>query len=492
MTTGALWLTVAVVVDIAFRVVALVVVPHNRRPQTAMAWLLAIFFIPYVGFIAFVLFGSRHLPKSRREKQAAINAHLRERSAVLPPATRVSPEDIDASKRYPAWVPGLVRMNEHLGAMPMLRGNRMELLGDYDASIEEMTRAIDEAHKTVHVEFYIMSHDATTRGFFEALERAVARGVTVRVLYDQLASARIAGYRGLKRELARIGVEYRAMLPVLPWRGVYQRPDLRNHRKILVLDSEVAFTGSQNIIESSYRNRRHRARGLHWLDLMVAVRGPLVDSLEALFVADWFQETGDLIETPTPAATTTRGTNTIWAQVVPSGPAFDGENNLRLFNTIVYGATERLVISSPYFVPDESMRYAITTAVERGVDVHLIVSEIGDQPLVFYAQRSYYEELLQSGVTIWLYAKPTILHSKFIIADGVVSVIGSSNVDMRSFSLNLEVSVLIASDTIASELEGFFADYLTRSTKLTLEDWRQRPLGTRFVEGLARLTATVQ
>jgi len=492
MTGAAFWLTLAVAVDVAFRIAALVIVPHNRRPQTAMAWLLAIFFIPYVGFLAFVLFGSRRLPKSRRDKQAAINAHVRERSRLLPPATRVSPEDIEASGRYPDWVPGLVRLNEHLGAMPMVRGNRVELWTDYQATINEMARAIDDATTSVHVEFYIMSYDATTAGFFGALERAIQRGLTVRVLYDQLASARIRGYRELKKELSRIGADYRAMLPVLPWRGVYQRPDLRNHRKLLILDSRLAFTGSQNVIESSYRNPRHAARGLHWLDLMIAVSGPLVDNLEALFVSDWFQETGQLIETPVPRATPTRGTNTIWAQVVPSGPGFDGENNLRLFNAIVYGAKRRLVLSSPYFVPDESMRYAITSAAERGVDVHLIVSEIGDQPLVFYAQRSYYEELLLAGVTIWLYRAPTILHAKFIVADDTVSVIGSSNVDMRSFSLNLEVSVLIASDTIATRLETLVADYLSHSTRLTLEDWRTRPAGLRFVEGLARLTATVQ
>lgn len=487
----SLWWVLLLAVDIAFRIIALIVVPHNRRPQTAMAWLLAIFFIPFFGFLTFVAFGSRWLPKSRREKQAAINSHLRKRSTLLPTGMTVSPQDIEKAGAFPSFLPSLIRLNEHLGAMPMVRGNSLEFYPEYQGSIDEMTRAIESATTTVHVEFYIMSVDDTTKDFFTALEAAVARGITVRVLYDQVASARIPGYKDLLRHLDRIGAQHYAMLPVQPWRGVYQRPDLRNHRKLLIVDSRIAFTGSQNIIEAGYRNQKHRKRGLQWLDVMVKAEGPLVDSLEALFVTDWYQETGELLDTPVPSATPKRKDG-VWAQVVPSGPAFDGENNLRLFNTLVYGASRRLILSSPYFVPDESMRYAITTAAERGVDVHLMVSQIADQPLVFYAQRSYYEELLLAGVKIWLYTAPTILHSKFIVVDDAVSVIGSSNVDMRSFSLNLEVSVLMASSAVASHLAELYQDYRRNSIPLTLEDWNRRPARLRFIEGLARLTATVQ
>lgn len=487
-----MWITFIVAIDIAFRIIALVVVPHNRRPQTAMAWLLAIFFIPYFGFLAFVAFGSRRLPKRRREKQVTINSHLRQRAALLEPGIVVSPEFLADETDYPRWLAQTVVMNERLGAMPMVAKNSLSFLPEYHASLAHMTQAIEEATSTVHVEFYIMSFDRVTQPFFEALERAHQRGVVVRVLYDHLASLRITGYQDLVSALDRMGVKHHPMLPLQPWRGVYLRPDLRNHRKLLVIDSRIAYTGSQNIIEPSYRSHRHHRRGLTWLDLMVRVEGPLADSLEALFVSDWFQETSELLDTPSPPAGLSAEPSRVYAQVVPSGPAFEGENNLRLFNTLVYGARKRLVLSSPYFVPDESMRYAITTAAERGVDVHLMVSEIADQPLVFYAQRSYYDDLLRAGVKIWLYQAPTILHAKFIIVDDQVSVIGSSNIDMRSFSLNLEVSVLIASRQTAQTLAGFFLNYQAQSNHLTLETWRARKPHQRFLEGLARLTATVQ
>jgi len=492
MTTSTLWITLVVLVDVAFRIIALVIVPHNRRPQTAMAWLLAIFFIPYFGFLAFVAFGSRRLPKRRRQKQVTINEHVRTRSLLLPEGIIVSPEVLTAEPGFPRWLGQTVHMNERLGAMPMVAGNTVEFYPEYHASLQAMADAIDQAQHTVHVEFYIMSFDKATEDFFGALGRAVRRGVRVRVLYDQVASARITGYRDLLRALNRIGAEHRAMLPMQPWRGVYLRPDLRNHRKLLILDSRIAYTGSQNIIEPSYRNHKHRLRGLHWLDLMIRVEGPLADSLEALFVSDWYQETDELLETPTPLPNPQSSEQDMWAQVVPSGPAFDGENNLRLFNTLVYGARKRLILSSPYFVPDESMRYAITTAAERGVEVHLMVSEIADQPLVFYAQRSYYNELLEAGVKIWLYRSPTILHAKFIIVDDAISVIGSSNIDMRSFSLNLEVSVLMLSKAVVDQLEAFYLDYRNNSAALTWDAWQARSWPQRFIEGLARLTATVQ
>jgi cardiolipin synthase len=213
MTTSAVWLTLVVVIDIAFRVIALVVVPHNRRPQTAMAWLLAIFFIPYFGFLAFIAFGSRRLPKARREKQITINHHLRTRSSLLPAGIIITPDTIAQTPTLPDWLGPLVRLNEHLGAMPMVQGNQMEFYPEYYRSLQEMTDAIDRATTSVHVEFYIMSHDQATTPFFEALERAVRRGLQVRVLYDHLASARITGYRGLTRVLDDMGARHQAMLP---------------------------------------------------------------------------------------------------------------------------------------------------------------------------------------------------------------------------------------------------------------------------------------
>jgi cardiolipin synthase len=317
--------------------------------------------------------------------------------------------------------------------------------------------------------------------------------VLVRVLYDHLASLRVKGYRRLRARLDTMGAEHHAMLPVRPFLGQWQRPDLRNHRKFLIVDGAVAFTGSQNLIERGYRRRARRdGSQLAWKELMVRFEGPIVAGIEALFAIDWYSETDELLLREAVVSPDVDPDSGLDAQVVPSGPAFEGENNLRLFNSLVYAAQEQIQICSPYFVPDESMLYAITTAAQSGLDVQLFVSEVGDQTLVFHAQRSYYEELLRAGVRIWLYRSPTVLHAKHFTIDDQVAIIGSSNMDMRSFSLNLEVSVMVRGASIIRELRTIEQSYRENSRELNLEQWMKRPAHLRIFDNLARVTAAVQ
>ncbi|MGV8885542.1 MAG: cardiolipin synthase [Microbacteriaceae bacterium] len=484
MTTAEWWrlvLAVGVGIDFVIRVLALIIIPRNRRPQTAMAWLMAIFFLPIPGIVLFLLFGSRRLPKGRRLKQREINDYILDTTDGFD----------DVSHDHP-WLDPLVELNRTLGAMPLVGGNTASLHGDPKETLAAMTEAINAAEKYVHAEFYILSYDKTTAAFFHALHEAVARGVTVRVLLDHVAGLRSKGYRRTIRRLNRIGVSWHLMLPVQPLRGKWQRPDLRNHRKILVVDGTVAFTGSQNVIDPSYNKRGNIRRGLQWKDLMVRFEGPIVAGINALFVTDWYSETDELLLRETSQIPRAKRLNALDAQVVPSGPGFAGENNLRLFNSLLYMAQERIMISSPYFVPDESMLYAITTAAQKGINVELFVSEIGDQPLVYHAQRSYYEALLKAGVRIWLYKAPTVLHSKFFTIDDHVAVIGSSNMDMRSFSLNLEISVMVHGRSFVDDLRGVEAEYRAMSRELSLDEWMQRPLPSRVLDNVARLTAAVQ
>ncbi len=479
-------ITLALLVAVvAIAIVSLIIVPRNRRPQSALAWLLLIYVLPLIGFLLFLLLGSRRLPKRRREQQDEINTYILETTEGMDRVSKDSP--------WPPWLEPIVELNRHLGAMPLVGGNTARLFTDYSASLAAMTAAVQGATRSVHVEFYIMSIDDETREFFEALADAVDRGVKVRVLYDHIACVRVKGYRRLLAKLDAIGAEHHAMLPVRPWRGQWQRPDLRNHRKFLIVDGQLAFTGSQNLIERGYkRGRRRDGSRLAWKEVMVRFEGPIVAGIEALFATDWYSETNELLLRETVIPPEIDPGTGLDAQVVPSGPAFEGENNLRLFNSLVYAAQEQIQICSPYFVPDESMLYAITTAAQSGLDVQLFVSEIGDQPLVFHAQRSYYEELLRAGVRIWLYRSPTVLHAKHFTIDDQVAIIGSSNMDMRSFSLNLEVSVMVRGASIIRELRDIENSYREQSRELTLDEWMRRPAHMRIFDDLARVTATVQ
>ena len=481
---SAVWTWVFLVIDIGLRILAIAWIPRNRRPQTSAAWLLAILFIPELGWLAFLLFGSRRVDRQRRARQREVNE-------VIASAT-TGEADASHASSWPDWLPAIVRLNRTLGAMPLTGGNRFEYLPDYDASLAAMTDAVRRAQRIVHAEFYIMSLDDTTRDFFEAMAEAVRRGVTVRVLLDHVANLRVAGYRRTIRFLDQHDIVWHRMLPVSLWPWRWLRPDLRNHRKLLVMDGDLAFTGSQNLIDASYHKARAERDGLHWKDLMVRFEGPIAAGIDALFITDWYSETGEVLsdEVTTPPAL--HGEGTVDAQVVPSGPGFSGENNLRLFNSLVYAARQKVIITSPYFVPDDSMLYAITTAAQSGLDVQLFVSEISDQFMVFHAQRSYYEYLLKAGVRIWLYRAPTILHAKHLTIDDEVAVVGSSNMDMRSFSLNYEISVMVRSRAFVDGLRAIEDAYRAESRELTLEDWLARPALSQVFDNVMRLTAGLQ
>ena len=238
------WLAAGLtVLDFAIRIIALGVVPGNRRPTTAMAWLLCIFFLPVPGIILFLLFGNHRLSEQRVERQTLINRRVRENTREL--------EASSSSFLGPEWLMSAVELNRRLGSLPTLDGNKVELQRDYEQSIREMTEAVRAAKHYVHVEFYIMSYDAVTKDFFTALKDAAGRGVSVRLLFDHIGTLRVKGYRQLIRELNSSQIKWHPMLPIQPLRGHWRRPDLRNHRKILLVDGIIGFTGSQNLVPST-------------------------------------------------------------------------------------------------------------------------------------------------------------------------------------------------------------------------------------------------
>lgn len=257
----------------------------------------------------------------------------------------------------------------------------------------------------------------------------------------------------------------------------------------------MSFTGSQNVVDRSYGKRANRRRGLQWQDLMLRLEGQVVAEINAIFITDWYTETDELITEEVDRAPILEDgarSNRPLSQVVPSGPSFESENNLRLFNSLLHGAKRRVSITSPYFVPDESLFYAVTTAAQRGVDVELFVSANGDHFSTFYAQRSYYEQLLRAGIRIHLYPAPFILHAKHLSIDDDVAVVGSSNMDRRSFSLNLEISLMLVGSDFLDRLRTVEDVYRSRSRELTLDAWLERPLRHKVVDNVARLTSALQ
>jgi cardiolipin synthase len=475
----------------AIFLVALVVVPANRKPGEATAWLLLIFALPFLGLILFLVLGSPKLPRARRARQRTVTeilAGIVERERQNPALTHMIHPEI--APRYEPFV----CLNQNLSGIPAFGGNSVELLADYEGSILRMAEAVDRAERFVHVEFFIMALDKTTAPFFDAMERAAKRGVPVRLLMDHLGCSNYPGYKEMCERLTRDGVQWHLMLPFQPLKSAWARPDLRNHRKIVVVDGTVGFTGSQNMIDKTYLVQKNLKRGLYYQELMACVRGPVAYQLDAAFRTDWYSETNVLLDKQTAPESvfTPVEAGEVLCQVVPSGSGFDTENNQRLFTSLFHAAKRRITIANPYFVPDESIMQAVTSAAQRGVEVTLITSAIGDQFMVFHAQRSYYEELLKAGVKIYLFNAPAVLHSKHFSIDDDICVIGSSNMDIRSMQLNMEVTLVIYDRQVVADFEPIYAMYIQRAKPLRLNEWQTRPALQKFYDNTMRLTAALQ
>jgi cardiolipin synthase len=470
-TDPTLWAWIFFLSEWAIRLVMVVAVPFRRTPAAAKGWLLLIFFEPWVGLLLYLLIGRAHLPRWRREQQAKLPQAMAKVVGRLANHPNVFHPEVGPSLSQ------AVVLVKNLSGSPILGGNAVELLGDYDATIARLASDIDGAEHHVHLLFYIFANDHATAPVIEALGRAAKRGVRCRVLADAIGSR--SGLRTLRPKLAALGVTVQEMLPIslLPWRKA--RLDLRNHRKIAVIDGRVGYTGSQNLVAADFKH------GLAYEDLMVRVIGPVVLELQYVFAADWFLETNEILDSeaefPIPDIA-----GSVPAQALPSGPGFPTQNNQRLFVALVHGARNRVILTTPYCIPDEPLLQAMQTAALRGVEVHLVVSEKGDQPIVSLAQESYYEELLEAGVQIHLYRK-NFLHAKHLSIDDSVAVIGTSNLDIRSFVLNAELMLMIYDSDVVLRLAAELERYYANSCLLTLAVWEQRSFGAKVCQNLARL-----
>lgn len=483
------WQTIGLIIDYSIKLVAIGFVPENRRPSSSNAWLLVILALPYLGLPLFLSMGSPYINQRRHRVQEAATQQI-----------------INVHKNVPDYPEGVVNLNPELAsviklnrtltAMPAVTGTNHGVHSNYEETIAAMARAVDKAKHYVHVEIYIVAWDNTTDVFFRALARAVQRGVKVRLLLDHIGSRKYPGFHKLGRRLDAIGVEWYLMLPLLPLRWRWRRPDLRNHRKMLIIDGERGFLGSLNMIDSSYLMPKNIREGRHWVDVMVELSGPVIASMNTIFAVDWLMESDELLEIVDQVHPEIDRDQVNVVQLVPSGPGYSTEPNLRMFNSIIHHAKERLVMCSPYFIPDESMLEAVTSACYRGVQVELLVSEQADQFAVGHAQSSYYQALLEAGVHIYLYKAPYVLHSKYVLADpdspDAVGAVGSSNMDMRSFGLNYEVSLMITRGNIIAQLDDLTNEYLRNSTELTLDEWNNRSYARRYVDNIMRLTSALQ
>ncbi len=464
------------VVEWVIRLVMLGVVPYHRKPVSALAWLAIIFFLPVPGLILFLLIGGYRIPRRRIERH-------RELLRVIQSARRQS-----AARPHVAG-PELSRelsstfaLARNLGDFPILGGNDFELLTETDEVIARIIADIDSARRHVHMLFYIFADDDTGRRVADALARAVRRGVICRVLVDSVGSHGML--RKLGHRMKADGIQLRAAMPVGFFRRSVARVDLRNHRKLVLIDGRLGYTGSQNIVNADYGHR-----GVAYTDLMVRLAGPTVLELQGVFLSDWHFETGEILDDedvyPNPARE-----GPALVQTLPSGPNYPTDNYERLLVAALYEAHEHVVLTTPYFVPDEPFMQALEVAVRRGVKVDLIVPGHCHQILIGAASRAYYDDLIAIGVNVHLY-RPGLLHSKTLSIDRALALIGTGNFDIRSFTLDFEVNLICYGPEMTERLREVQDKYLRDSAPLDPSAWKRRPLIRRFGQNMAKLFSPV-
>ena len=453
------------------RLTMLLYVPQRRSPSAARAWLLLIFFLPLPGVLLYALVGRIYVPRRRIALQ-------RQASQLIRSVQEKIPAPIDAATiTLPAYVQAAVQLAARLGDFRAVGGNEIVLLPGYEKPLARLIGDLSRASHTIHLLYYIYENDATGQRITDVLCSAAARGVRCRVLMDA------AGSRGALRDVAPIlrahGIEVHEMLPVGLFRRNVARFDLRNHRKIVVIDGQIAYTGSQNLIDpESIRDWPNE-------ELVVRVTGPVVTQFQSVFLADWFFETDEVPADTSLLPPLPRAGNTI-AQVLPSGPGYGRENTKELMIALIYAARRQLTIATPYFVPDEPFLQAVVAAARRGVAVTLILPGRSNQRVTYLAQQSYYSQLLAASVRIYLYAG-RFLHAKHMTVDDEVALIGSTNMDIRSFALNAEVSLLAYDQLVVEGLVALCERYIGHSAALESTSWSARPLSRRLLQNVARL-----
>ncbi len=472
------------ILDLALRLIMAVFVVMRRRPvPITLAWLVLVTALPFVGVILYVLVGESRLG-ARRLKEA-------ERIVMeIEPVVVARWHEQGLTARRPlaggSEFEAIARDAMGLGGFPPLAGNRLELMADTDALLRRLAADIDGARTHVHLLYYIWMEGGLAGEVYEALERAAQRGVDCRVLADSVGSSRFLGGEWAAR-LARAGVRVDEALPASAMRALAARLDLRNHRKIGIVDGTVAYCGSQNLTDTSFHFKK-RSRVGPWIDASVRMEGPAVQALAAVFLRDWAleDEAPVKLEPPYLMPLERPGGQGAVVQVVPTGPGPDVGAMREALLTTIYAARRELTMTTPYFVPDEATLAALTAAARRGVRVTIVLPLVSDSRLVAAASRSHFEELLESGVTIMRY-RHGLLHAKLLAVDGTFSMIGSANIDARSFWLNFEVTLFVYDQAFTASLVDLQRTYLEGSEELRLGAWQRRGRVQRGMENVARL-----
>jgi cardiolipin synthase A/B len=471
------WLFLA---DLAIRLgFSLRVIMRKRAPSVSFAWLVVILLFPFAGAITYLLFGENRLGERRANRLLKDRPIIREWSNALRDKAAIDWSTINLE-----CLP-LDRQIMATTGIPTMPGNGLELIDTADHFFSLLIDDIHRAQSSCYLEFYVLNVGGRIDELIETLITARKRGVVCRLLLDSIGSKRFLRSQDATR-LRKGGVEVVEALPAGLIRALFVRIDLRNHRKIAVIDGEIAYTGSQNLVDPRFF-KQENAVG-EWVDAMVRITGPAVELLTAAFMFDWLLERRQSL-------TSYKGTTDIHpvepvgnalVQLAPSGPGYGEDTIHDLLLTTIYAARRELILTTPYFVPDNAILAALKSAAQRGVEVTIILPEKNDSRLVHYASRARFDALSKAGVRIMAFAGG-LLHTKTISVDNDFCLFGSVNLDMRSFWLNFEMTLVIYNKGFTCRVRELQQGYLRQAVEHDAQTFLNRSYRQQFLENIALL-----
>ncbi len=449
--------------------------PRIRQPSL-LAWILVIVVLPGIGIALYLILGEVRTGNKRKRHHLTIQSNIRsvlQRVWIQAADTALVPRSSQAIARLACLVSNTRPRS----------GNRLTLLAEADHFVDALVQDICSAERHVHLLFYIYLEDSVGRAIADALTRAAARGVDCRVLVDNVGSADFLKSK-LCQSLKSAGVRIAAALPTRITQIAAIRFDMRNHRKIAVVDGRLGYTGSHNLADENFHPK---PRFAPWIDATLRIEGPAVRDLQTLFVEDWFMDTGERLD-PILAIVPPSFSDGTTVQIVGSGVNSENQALVRVIQSAVHMAREELILTTPYFGPDEGTLAALTTAAMRGVRTIIVVPARNDSPLVALASRSFYQTLLDAGVEVHEFTQG-LLHAKTITVDRDFALVSTANLDRRSFDINFELSTLIYDSDFASELRLLQKRYLEDCTPVDAANWKARRWHRKLAENVAGLVS---
>ena len=476
----------SLLLQIAYVIIVLLVVIRvlydTRSGTKAMAYILFIVLVPFVGMLFYFSFGINYRKNKLYSKKIVEDQVLRQK--ILTRIEDYSAKVFDSGLLEPNHQ-NLSRFIYNTSTSPLTSNNSVELLLNGEKKFPELLKALEGATSHIHIEYYIYENDDTGNSVADILIKKAKEGVEIRFMYDDFGSHDLGG--AFIKKLNAAGIET-APFYKIKWYALASRLNYRNHRKIIIIDGKRSFVGGINISDK-YRNDTKAADGLFWRDTHLMIAGPATFYLQYLFLCDWNFAATKKLEFGReyfPMHIEEMKKSPELVQIVSSGP--DSELPLIFYSLMaaIAAAKERVWLTSPYFIPGESLMDALIIAAKSGVEVKILVPGISDSKMVNAAARSYYTELIHHGVRIFLYQKGFV-HAKTMAVDDNLAIVGSANMDYRSFDLNFEVNAMLYSEKINGQLRTAFESDLQETTEINAQAWLDRPKHIHLWEKFVRL-----